>query len=340
MKKKSLSKMAIVFLSLLILIINLPGIVFALGEYNGVWLGPETVTVPNYGSETEITGTVVYQEDQNTLNFWDPLFGSVDLIRSGNQWVLASPIWTTYMGYSAKITSVSITFPSTSSMTGKITAEVQGVIGIGTLSHTKQSCQNLANGVAISNISGAADSVRCYAINIPSGATNLDVQTWGGNGDCDLIQVYYRPDFDNYTSENSGNQEQITVASPPPGKWYIGVLGWESYSGVNLKASYLSVPAPVSNFTADVLAGITPLNVTFTDQSTGSITSWTWNFGDGTTSNIQNPLHTYSVPGTYTVSLTVTGPGGTDIETKNQYIVVSEVKAMPWMLLLLKNKNK
>ena len=58
-------------------------------------------------------------------------------------------------------------------------------------------------------------------------------------------------------------------------------------------------------FTADVTAGPAPLTVRFTDESTGDPKSWSWMFGDGGTSAEQNPVHTYGVPGTYTVNLTV-----------------------------------
>lgn len=61
-------------------------------------------------------------------------------------------------------------------------------------------------------------------------------------------------------------------------------------------------------------------SVQFTDQSSGSITSWTWNFGDSGTSEQPNPSHTYRCNGSYTVSLTVSGPGGSDTETKVNYI--------------------
>ena len=105
-----------------------------------------------------------------------------------------------------------------------------------------------------------------------------------------------------------------------------------------------SINCTVSNYAADVLTGDIPLTVNFTDQSTGSITSWTWNFGNGTTSNDQNPVHTYTEPGNYTVTLTATGPGGTDIETKDGYIVVSEasdsVNAMPWLYRLLMDSDE
>ena len=49
-----------------------------------------------------------------------------------------------------------------------------------------------------------------------------------------------------------------------------------------------------------------PLNVYFTDVSTGPVTSWQWNFGDGATSTARNPTHTYTSAGTFTITLTVT----------------------------------
>jgi hypothetical protein len=92
-------------------------------------------------------------------------------------------------------------------------------------------------------------------------------------------------------------------------------------------------PSVGADFIADVLSGPVPLPVNFTDQSCGPITSWQWNFGDGSISTEQNPSHTYSKPGTYTVSLAVTGPGGSDAETKTDFISVRA--AMPWIPLLL-----
>ena len=92
----------------------------------------------------------------------------------------------------------------------------------------------------------------------------------------------------------------------------------------------------VADFSANPTKGPAPFTVSFTDQSTGSITSWEWDFGDGSASNIQNPSHTYTAIGTYTVSLTVAGPEGSDTNTKADYIKVSSPgKAMPWIPLLL-----
>ncbi|AKB36579.1 cell surface protein [Methanosarcina siciliae C2J] len=101
-------------------------------------------------------------------------------------------------------------------------------------------------------------------------------------------------------------------------------------SDSEVKTDYITVsesstPAePVAAFTADVTGGTVPLNVNFTDQSAGSPTSWNWDFGDGANSTEQNPSHTYTSAGNYTVNLTVENAAGTDFELKTDYIEVSE----------------
>ena len=67
--------------------------------------------------------------------------------------------------------------------------------------------------------------------------------------------------------------------------------------------------------------------VAFTDKSTGGASSWLWNFGDATTSTLQNPTHTYLTNGTYTVSLQVTNSAGTSTLSKPSYIVVNKPAA-------------
>jgi len=63
-------------------------------------------------------------------------------------------------------------------------------------------------------------------------------------------------------------------------------------------------------------------SVPFTDLTSGNPNSWVWNFGDGNSSTLQNPTHTYSSPGTYNVSLTVSDGATTDTETKTSFITV------------------
>lgn len=83
-----------------------------------------------------------------------------------------------------------------------------------------------------------------------------------------------------------------------------------------------------AGFTAAVTTGTAPLTVQFTDQSTGPITLWAWDFGDGGTGKVRQALHTYSKPGTYTVKLTVSGPvGEPDTMQRAAYIVVTPHRA-------------
>jgi PKD repeat protein len=83
------------------------------------------------------------------------------------------------------------------------------------------------------------------------------------------------------------------------------------------------LPPPVPDFSATPTSGAKPLLVAFTDASTGSITTWAWDFGDGETSTEQNPSHTYQQRGSYTVSLSVTGPGSTNTLIQPNYVTVT-----------------
>jgi len=80
--------------------------------------------------------------------------------------------------------------------------------------------------------------------------------------------------------------------------------------------------APNAQF-AGPSAGYIGQWIQFTDQSTGDITSWLWNFGDGQTSNLRNPTHSYAAYGTYTPSLTVSNPVASDSQTMNHSLLIS-----------------
>ncbi len=82
--------------------------------------------------------------------------------------------------------------------------------------------------------------------------------------------------------------------------------------------------APTADFGADRVEIRPEMEIRFTDESTGTITSWLWDFGDGSTSTEQNPTHVYQKNGYYTVTLKVTGPNGSDTVKKVEFIRVSE----------------
>ena len=91
----------------------------------------------------------------------------------------------------------------------------------------------------------------------------------------------------------------------------------------------ITVTGLIAAFSGTPTNGPEPVTVAFTDQSQGGPTSWSWNFGDpnasGTnknTSTAQNPSHTYTVGGTYTVTLTVSNGTSSATVTKTGYITV------------------
>jgi parallel beta-helix repeat protein len=121
-----------------------------------------------------------------------------------------------------------------------------------------------------------------------------------------------------HTYSTAGNYTVMLTASNTAG------------SNTKIKTNYINVEKalekPVANFWGSPRSGNVHLNVTFTDITTGSPTAWNWSFGDGTYSVQQNPKHTYSAAGNYTVKLTVSNKAGIGTITKNNYINVAAFK--------------
>jgi PKD repeat protein len=91
------------------------------------------------------------------------------------------------------------------------------------------------------------------------------------------------------------------------------------------RLDYVKVLAPVAaDFTGSPTSGGAALTVAFTDLSSGAPTSWSWDFGDGGGSSAQHPTHRYTVPGTYSVSLTVMNGASSDTLVRADYVVVGE----------------
>ena len=102
---------------------------------------------------------------------------------------------------------------------------------------------------------------------------------------------------------------------------YSGVLGSDEIS-ITLVDGTPGDYSPVAGFTSDVSSGEAPLVVSFTDQSTNNPTTWYWEFGDGATSEVQNPVHTYTATGFYSVMLIVVNDYGSDTIIKSNVINV------------------
>ncbi len=107
----------------------------------------------------------------------------------------------------------------------------------------KNAVIELENGVAVTNLEGAATSTSDYKIVVPEGATKVEISTSLGTGDVDLHvkvgSLATKTSYD-YRPYRSGNVETVTVtgASVKPGVYYIMLLGFQAYKGVTLKATY------------------------------------------------------------------------------------------------------
>jgi glycine cleavage system H lipoate-binding protein len=104
----------------------------------------------------------------------------------------------------------------------------------------------------------------------------------------------------------------IDLDSVTAGKWDITVINEDGESDT---VSDIFTVKPVAAFSASNISGSAPLIVAFTDLSYGSPTIWSWSFGDGGTSTTENPVHTYTAAGIYSVSLTASASGSVSNQT-------------------------
>ena len=132
----------------------------------------------------------------------------------------------------------------------------------------------------------------------------------------------------NFGDGNSSSAQNPSHTYTNPGSYTVTLTASNSNgSDGETKVDYIVVSAgtaPTADFDATPLTGTAPLEVSFMNASTGGATSWSWDFGDGNSSNAQDPTHTFTAAGTYTVSMTASNAYGSDTMTKVDYIVVNE----------------
>ncbi|MEE8572697.1 MAG: PKD domain-containing protein, partial [Gemmatimonadota bacterium] len=131
-------------------------------------------------------------------------------------------------------------------------------------------------------------------------------------------------EFGDGTTSTAQNPEHVYTAE---GTYSVRLTATNAEGADDeLKTGYIVVTAPVppqSNFSASPTAGSAPLDVAFSDLSTGSPTSWLWEFGDGMTSTAQHPNHLYLAPGSYSVTLTASNLAGSDASTQIDLVQVA-----------------
>lgn len=122
---------------------------------------------------------------------------------------------------------------------------------------------------------------------------------------------------DSYTWLVPAGNHEIKLETFDSGGWASANLTWAPYQA--------PTPAPSANFDAWPLSGTAPFTAAMHIIDMSNISSCSWDYGDGQTSTTCTQLHnhTYNNPGSYTVSLTVSGPGGSDSLTLQNYITVN-----------------
>jgi PKD repeat protein len=166
-------------------------------------------------------------------------------------------------------------------------------------------------GTDTSGCSGSA-SVVVNVIPSPIVTATVNLDTICSGQSVNLHAFVQGPPFGiNYIWQPGSLNGQDQTVSPDSTTMYIAsatstMTGCTGYDSIQV----FVYPSPVAGF----MYSVNNMTYTFTDTSSGA-TSWLWDFGDGNTDTLQNPVHTYSTNGSYTVTLTVSNGNCTDIYT-------------------------
>jgi PKD repeat protein len=213
---------------------------------------------------------------------------------------------------------------------GQKSIDVSAYSGVKTLTFTVQAYHGessvrltnvqAVNDLAIPTIYGVTVNPASQAIDQPIGviatytagmpATTYFAWDWDNDGDVDLT-----------TTSPTATIPANTY--PAPGTYAVKCTVSNDY-GMGNSATGTAGIEPGGSFTATPSQGPAPLTVYFTPELSGG-TSLVWDFGDGSGTSVStNPTHTYTANGVYTVTLTVSGPGGQTVITREDLITVSD----------------
>lgn len=149
------------------------------------------------------------------------------------------------------------------------------------------------------------------------------------------LTVYLTPDSDYEDAKTYAIQSAIDMYGECPGAQEV-ISTIDAWYAVGLGEKFVPDNALQPNFnTIDPLYYCSaPQTIHFNGTTSFDVDSYSWSFGDGTTSTLQNPTHTYASPGNYSVTLEVTGCGVTNNITKNAFIIIDDadpcIQNMPY----------
>ena len=285
---------------------------FKIGSYMEYWWGNAGFYIDNIWviADEEVLSTVTVSPAEAELEAGDNLtFSAQASTQYGERLTDTVFTWFSSDGSVGTVDNDGI-FTALSAGTVTVNATADGVTGSAT--------------VSVGSSTPPAP-VAAFSANVTSGEVPLTIQFADESTGEEIISWMWDFENDGVVDSTEQNPSYIYNAA---GNYTVNLtVTNDAGSDDEIKTDYITVvmsPVPEADFSTNTTSGSAPLTVEFSDASTNSPTSWAWDFGDNETSSEQNPEHTYSAAGNYTVNLTVTNAGGSDSEVKIGYITVSE----------------
>ena len=217
-------------------------------------------------------------------------------------------------------------------------AQIEAIVTSGpSASWTDSTNQRTWQGIPLWYLVGAVDDAdNGFNFNTTRASMGYSVQVRAADGFNKTFTSSTIASNNNYIVANTLNGTVIPFTDPTnPSKiwWALKLVGSGPTGGNSVgnitEIRLIGLPAapiaPVADFAANMTMGAAPLQVQFTDASSGSPSTWSWDFNnDGTIdSTIQSPVYTYSAAGVYSVNFSVSNAAGSNSTLKSNYINVT-----------------
>jgi PKD repeat protein len=260
------------------------------------------------GFSTEAGSDVIYD------------LGQESSLTDGKSWNLAS-LLTSYGNYSTLYWGVIGNSTNAGTVRTAWTTTITGIVPNTVLGNGAFGKLNTVALALAGNGPGGAIAAGQSATPAASYPNSWNTETLTGTLAGNYINAYENPNVLGVTSADFSRVNNDGSTPTLLGNFTLAASGVVTYHTVST-----SPTPPVAGFSGNPTVGFAPLAVVFTDASTGSITNWLWSFGDGqsvTNGSNASVNHTYTAPGNYTVTLTVTGAGGSNTDAMTAYVIVS-----------------